>query len=673
MKLLDFIPVKLNFLLICGILFGTHLDVSLGHNSILAGLCFLLLRIIIIKPEYRHSSSFGIIAAITTLNIGVIAVDLSRPSTSKDHYSQFTIDKAIRWDLKITNELNAGYHWRYIVKVIGVNGRKASGKLLLSIPKDMRSESLSVDDEILIWAQARAFSPPLNPHQFNYSTYMSGLGVQHQIRLNSGKFYRKKVPERTITGLAAAVRNQVTDKLRNAGIRKEELGIIQALLLGERKEIDAEIYTDYKNAGAIHMLAVSGLHIGIILLFLDFILKPIELFPGGRKIKLGITVFLLWGFAILAGFSASVIRAVAMFSFVAYAIYLNRPGNSFNILALSMFFILIVFDPTLLFQPGFQMSYLAVIFIVWIYPLLQRFWSPGNKLIRRLWQLFSVSLSAQLGVLPISLFYFHQFPGLFFVSNLLVIPFLGLILGLGITLVCLTILDLLPNFLAGGYASLIKLMNTVIGWIASHDEFIIKDVSFDLVQVLLLYLAICTLILLLSKIRFRVFAFFLIAVLGLQGWSLFLLHRDISMQKTIVLHQTANSIIFHQTGRNLAVFTADSIRAKALIRNYKVAERIDQMAYYPVKNRYKIAEKRLLIVDSFAVLPEHLEPEVLLLRQSPRFNLDRYLANCSPKLIIADGSNYLNYINRWKKTCKRRKIPFHYTGEKGAYYFTAGY
>ena len=145
--------------------------------------------------------------------------------------------------------------------------------------------------------------------------------------------------------MAAKIRNHIIEKLKKENFGTEELGVIQALLLGQRNEITSEIDADYKNAGAYHILALSGLHIGILLGLLHFLLKPLELLPKGRTVKLVVIVVLLWGFALLAGLSASILRAVAMFSFVAYALYLNRPTSNFNILALSLFFILLLLDP----------------------------------------------------------------------------------------------------------------------------------------------------------------------------------------------------------------------------------------------------------------------------------------------------------------------------------------
>ena len=164
--------------------------------------------------------------------------------------------------------------------------------------------------------------------------------------------------------------------------------MIQALLLGKRDDISETNYNNYKNAGVVHILAVSGLHVGIILFLLEFILSPLERLPKGKTIKLIVVVLLLWGYAFVAGLSPSIFRAVTMFSFVAYALYLSRPTNLFNIIALSMLFILLV-KPLFLFQVGFQMSYAVVFAIVWIYPKLQKFWFPENIIIRKTWQLLS--------------------------------------------------------------------------------------------------------------------------------------------------------------------------------------------------------------------------------------------------------------------------------------------
>lgn len=380
-------------------------------------------------------------------------------------------------------------------------------------------------------------------------------------------------------------------------------------------------------------------------------------------------MILLWCFAFVAGLSAPVVRAVSMFSFVAYALYLNRPSNTFNILALSVFFILLIGNPRLLFQAGFQMSYTAVLSIVWIYPKLQRFWNPRNHIVKKTWQLFSVSIAAQLGVFPISLYYFHQFPGLFFLSNLLIVPILGLILGMGIVVIITALGGILPSFLVTVYTQLIRFMNQVVHWVAAQEAFIFKDISFDGTQLLLWYFLVISLVLTLEKISFIRMIILLGAILCLQGRAIYLHYKLLRSESLILLHQTANSTMFHQKGNLLDVYTSDGTKLASLITNFKVAERITQTSNHPIKNTYTLGMEKILIIDSFGISPTNFNPDIVILTQSPKINLDRYLSSSSPKLILADGSNYFSYIARWEATCAKRKLPFHATAEKGAYYF----
>ncbi len=673
MKLLEFVSIKLALFLVSGILVGFYFDVSVFLPLAITCIGLLLLGILFVQKKSRENPFFGIVFGLVTIGIGMFSVSLAQPKNHSDHYSKQDLKVPHSWHLKVREVMKSGsYSDRYIAILKGSDNEKASGRILLSIASDTSSKKLQVDDELVIWGSIKEISAPLNPHQFNYKGYLEGLGIYHQIRLDSHNYFSKEHPSETPYGVAANLRNTINSKLKKANFGTEELGIIQALLLGQRNDISTETYNSYKNAGAVHILAVSGLHIGILLMLLEFLFSPLERLPKGKTIKLVIIVLLLWGFAFLAGLSASVIRAVTMFSFVAYALYLNRPSNTFNILALSMFFILLVFNPMLLFHVGFQMSYAAVFAIVWLYPKLQRFWYPKNLIIRKGWQLLSVSIAAQLGVLPISLYYFHQFPGLFFVSNLLIVPFLGLILGIGIVVIILALVNLLPNFLATVYNSLIHVMNSVIGWVAGQEAFIFKDIPFDKMQLVLSYLVIFFLVFSLTKNSFRRMVFLLLGIIGFQAWSIFIVYTTQQQAKLMVLHQIGNTVLFHQKGAQLTILTTDDTAVEKMATDYKVAENIRKVMYQPLKNSYVLNSQKVLILDSLGIYPPNtLQPDFLLLSQSPRINLERYLDSVRPKTIIADGSNYTTYVNRWKKTCEQKKLPFYYTGEKGAYYFAS--
>ncbi len=669
MKLLAYAPIKLSLLLILGILLGYFFPVPLGYSF-----CFLLISMFVLGYFFVKKKNTGLgfelAAAITVIFLGIFSFTESQPNYHDSHFSKITETSFPLLQVKIYDALKPNtFSQSYLATVLTVDGKKTSGKILVNQSIDSTSNSFQVDDELFIRSKILNIKPPLNPHQFDFRKYMQHFGVYHSVRLTHENSFSSPNPTRTLIGHAQQIRSTITKKLSQEQFGREQLSIIQALLLGERDTISQETYTNYVDAGAVHILAVSGLHIGILLLLIQFLLRPLNLLPHGRILVLAISVVLLWGFAFLAGLSPSIIRACTMFTFVAYAMYLNRPSNSFNILALSMFFILLAINPNLLFQVGFQMSYAAVFAIVWIYPLLQKWWFPKNKIVRYLWQLLSVSVAAQSGVLPISLFYFHQFPGLFFISNLLIVPFLGLILGMGILIILLSLLDMVPPPLIWFYNAVIGLMNKMVGWIAEQEAFVLKSISFDNVQLFLGYLIIGTLIYSLTKVAYKRVMYFLGLVLIFQLYVIFQNYESGDKEEAIILHQVKNSVLFHRNGKTLNVISSDSTTAMRLVENYRVQERIDQVNYASLKNSYTIEGRSLLIIDSTGIYTQSDPNSMYVITQSPKINLERFIQQSQPKEIIADGSNYPSYIERWEKTCIKHKIPFHYTGETGYYVF----
>jgi competence protein ComEC len=670
MQLLKFVPIKLTLFLILGIIIGWYTNINFTILfSLVIGL--LIVAGFLFKSQKRTNTYlFGFNSMLLTFCIGLLAISINKPKNNFDHYSKHTNSNPQELHLKISEVLKSNaFSERYIGKVSQVKNNHTTGEILITISKDSLKRKLHIDNELIVYEKTSPIKKPLNPYEFDYNEYLEKIGVYDQLYLKSSNYIPIKNYKTSLYGTAAKLRIKIIKNLREEQFGNDELGIIQALLLGERNDISKETFDNYKNAGAIHILAVSGLHIGILLLILQFLLQPIENLLYGKKIKLILIVILLWAFAFLAGLSASIVRAVTMFSFLAYAEYLNRPANKFNILALSMFFTLLI-KPTYLFNVGFQMSYAAVFAILWVYPILQGFWFPKNIILNKGWQLMSVSIAAQLGVIPISLFYFHQFPGLFFISNLIIIPCLGFILSGGILVILLSLLNILPNYIVVIYNALIQFMNTIVGWIAQQESFIFKNISFDTFQLLLAYVAITSLVLCCTKATFKRVVIFLISILLFQSYLLFSEFKTQQNKELIVLHQSKNSALVYKKGNTAIVLSNQPNRLKNILNNYRTGEKIKTLQNDSLNNSYNIQEKRIYVIDSNAVLDSTLiKVDYLMLTQSPKINLERCLSIIQPKMIIADGSNYTSIVNKWKETCVKKKLPFHYTGEKGTYYF----
>jgi competence protein ComEC len=668
MQQFNFISVKLTFFLILGILLGYYFESKISYVLAALLVSLIILGIAFKKQTRNGFPFFGIIASITATILGVFIISISNPKNNSLHYTNHLIENENEWLVKIDEVLKpSAFSKRYVVKAKSLNQHEVAGKLILRVPNNSTNSLFDVDDELLVLSDVKTITKSLNPHQFDYQGFLKKKRIYHQLSGAENKFIRIQNPTKTVFGYASNFRQRLIEKLRKENFGEEELGVIQALLLGQRNDISEETYNNYKSAGAVHILAVSGLHIGILLLLLQFVLKPIELLPKGKTIKLIAIVCLLWSFAFIAGLSASIVRAVTMFSFLAYAMYLNRPTNTFNIIALSMFFILL-FKPLFLFQVGFQMSYAAVMAIVWVYPKLQRFWYPENIIVRKGWQLVAVSIAAQLGVLPISLFYFHQFPALFFISNLLVIPFLGIILGVGILVLLLTSINTLPQAIVSFYNFLIKSMNAAIEFVAKQEAFVFRDIAFDRIQLIIGYLIAISMIIAFSKPKFKNLAFFLSCIIAFQGWLLFQERKTASKEQLVLTHEVANTMLLKQEGNSMTVFGKLSKFSQRTLQDYKTAERIDSVNYAELKNSFSANSLKLYLMDSLGIYPGQ-KTDYLVLTQSPKINLERLLDSIQIQKVLVDGSNYNSYVARWKATCLKRKLPFHYTGEKGAYYF----
>ena len=669
MNILQFVGIKLTFFIVIGVVIGFYWDPP-SSAVLITGIIFMIVLalLLILKPK-REENLFGIMAMFTALWLGILCMALHRDFSYREQFSDVEIQVPNLWKLEIVEVLKSTDHYhRYVARVLSVDSISSAGKILCRMSTDIDHARLAADYQLLVKARAMEFSKPLNPHQFDYKSYMEKLGIYHQLRLETENALILKTGSSSVFGIADRLRQKITFELGKRKFEAGALSIIQALLLGQRNNISDTTYSDYRNAGALHILAVSGLHIGIVLLIVQYFLKPLDILPRGKLLKMILALVLLWSYAVIAGFSASVIRAATMFSFLAYSGYLNRPGISFNILALSMAFILLFIDPLLLFQPGFQLSYSAVFAILWLYPKLLRLVSPKTVLTSKLWQLISVSIAAQAGILPVSLYYFHQFPTLFLISNLIIVPFLGIILGMGFLLIALMLIDLLPEPLVVIYNEMITTMNSLIKWVAGREGFVIENIYFDHGHLILFYMLLIATVWMLHKaVLQRIYIATAVAVC-LQCWDGYTRIQLKSKEQLAIMHSIGNTVMLHQKNGNVKVFSAGEKFNNQLISDFKTGERIAHISYDSLRNAYQFKNKKMLILDHNGLKGSPaIDAEILMLSGSPRLNLDRILHECKPDLVIADGSNYRSYVERWQQSCWQQDIPFHNTSEQGAF------
>jgi competence protein ComEC len=666
-RLFNYVPIHFLLFLILGILtqFYTNFWQFGFVQLFLLLLLFLGLLFLIPSKIVRTLCSF-----LVFFLIGVSAVFINNKTNYQNHYKSYLNSNA-QVTLKVAKILKSGmYAHKFEADVIQVDTLKTKGTILLNIFKDSFSSTLKVDEILVTKALFTEIKPPLNPHQFNYKLYLAKQGIHQQLFLEKSDYISLDFDGLSLVGFSAKFRDLVQEALSKYHFKPDELAVINALLLGQRQDISKDLREQYSNAGAIHILAVSGLHVGIILLILSLLLKPVERFKNGNFIKSLLIIGILWMFAFVAGLSASVVRAVTMFTFLAIGNAFQRKKVTEFSLISSMFFLLLV-KPLFLFDVGFQLSYLAVFGIIWVQPKLYKIYTPTYKIEHKIWQLITVSMAAQIGVLALSLYYFHQFPGLFMLSNLVIIPCLGAILIGGILIIFMALLGGLPQFLASIYGFIISLMNSFVRWISKQEYFLFKDISLSFLMMIATYVLLVFGIRFLMKKAPQKAIYFLVSVLLFQGVILFEKYQKNAKKELIVFHKTRKSALGLRNSGVVNIYhTIDSLEVENLnmFQSYTVGENIKPIFINQFSDVFRFKNKDVLVIDSLGVYEvKGLEKPIVLMRNSPKLNMERLIKTMNPSHIIADGSNYKSYVNRWRMSAKKLKIPFHDTGEKGAF------
>lgn len=624
------------------------------------------------KSAPQNKSIASILLLLLFVLLGLWTTQLHDPKSKHNHYSHFLeqINTSNRLVLKVCNEMNpTAYNYRYKAKVVGLNNLKSSGEILISIPKNTAIEPLFIDDLLYIQTELKSIGSPKNPYGFNYRTYMEGKGIIHQINLQEHSKFVTAKGKGSINGWASKTKTFVESKIDALDINDTARAFLKAFYLAIRTEIPEDVKINYKNSGVLHILALSGLHVGILLTILELLLRPIVRLRHGRKMRSFIVILVLWGFAVLTGLSPSIVRAVTMFSFFALAHGLHRPTNSINTLFISALVILLV-RPNFLFEVGFQLSYTAVLGILLIKPILDQYWQPKHFVLKPMVSLLNVSVAAQLGVLPLSLYYFHQFPALFFLTNLLVVPLLVLCLWGGFFIIVFSGIKAINEPLIYGFEYLIEMMNKCTNWVANFDVFLFKNITFDGVMVFVFYLIFSLIFKFIKTKKFKTIVVLGIAIIGFQLYVLF--HYKIqSHQEFIVFQKVKHTFLGFRNGTTFETHTTitDSIN-DAFIEDYSINQGIYKNATLHLKRFYNIDGNQLLLVDSLGLFDfKSTTFDWVLLRNSPKIHLEQLINKLHPKLIIADGSNYRSFVERWKRTCTQKGVKFYDTQKNGAFIY----
>ena len=428
-------------------------------------------------------------------------------------------------------------------------------KVIAYFSKENFDSTLLVGDQLILLTQPKQIMNMGNPFEFDYRAMMHNKAIDFSVYLTPGTYRKTGIKIHRISYWAEQVRDKLVALLSATKIEKEECAVISALTLGYRAEIDPETLNYFVNTGTIHVLSVSGLHVALIFFILSFIFSGINKGKFGTIFYPTLMILFLWIYAFITGFSPPVQRSTVMFTFVIIGSVLRRPVNIYNSLTASAL-VLIILDPNVLFDVGFQLSYLAIFGIVLLQPPLESLIQLKNKMLKWTWTMFTVSIAAQLITFPLSILYFNQFPNLFWLSNYFAIPGTTLLMWLTFGFFISSPIPIISNVLAQIIQFVTNLMLVILKWMGELPHAVTHGIVFNPLQTWILYILITAFIIYgFSKNKTGLFVG-LVLLIALQISTLWI-NNDLFNQKTIYVYNSKNTIIQLINGRENYILLDD--------------------------------------------------------------------------------------------------------------------
>lgn len=652
------------------------LALALLIASLLAFLCVVVCTRL---RQQRYYGLLGFLIFLALFNWGYVSTWQTHPEINHSHFSRGEY-RALIGNVADEPIVRSNY-LRFSLEIIHAYGKEGianvTGKLMVTVAMQdsFSSQSINYGDKLLIPARYQEVPPPYNPGELDYRSYLANKNIWHQGYLSPTEVRKVGTGSgNPFVARALKLRKNLVAKFERYIHDKDAFSVASTLILGYRADLSDELLQAFSNTGTIHVLSVSGMHVVIVFWMFSKLLGWMDRRRKLRMAKFIILITAVWSYAALTGFSPSVLRASVMISFVIAASAFNQENRIYNSISASAFFLLL-YEPKLITDVGFQLSYLAVLGIIFLAPLWQVIFVSNHRFVKPIGSYVGMSMSAQAGAGPLATYYFHQFPIYFLVANLFIaLPASG-IMYLGFALL------ILP---AGGLASWIGallekgilLVNTVLYGIEQLPQATLRGIWIDMWDSLVIYLLIFSITLAMVN-RSKPWFYSMLAAIAVllctssvrgfqkhydRGIIIFNVKRDVA----IGLISDGEAWVYS----NLVSLDNRTIRYAVLpgLESSVPADRIHfvspDSSYYNgqiyIKDQIiQFGDTRLMVYDEKKTYRGQLEVDILLLRSNPRIPLGKLLQNIRCKQLVIDGSNHRFTIERLIQEAKSNDIPLY--------------
>ncbi len=667
-----------------GILFQVNFQYIAFHVTAL--ICILLFSITVLlhvfklNNNYRLNKVWGLVISLFLFAFGVQLVHIKQKKELFFSGDQETfIATIVEQPEEKKNSIKTILTLDYLKDSNKWNNSRT--KILCYFEKDSSTMMLNLGDQILVNAFINEIKHTGNPYAFNYKKYLKYKKIYNQCFIKSGNY---KLLETNKGPKAYLFSNKIRRQLLNIyienGIRGEEFAVLSALTLGYKSELTPELKESFSTSGAMHILAVSGLHVGIIYIILCKLIFFLQRIKYGKYIQSIIVILVLFFYAFLTGLSDSVFRATIMFSFISIGKMFTRQVNIYNSIAASAFILLFI-NPYSLMNVGFQLSYAAVLSIIFFQPKLYSLLNFQNTFLDYFWQLISVSIAAQIGTFPITMFYFGQFPLYFILTNILIIPIATIIIYSAFILFILSFSNGLTQVIAIFLNFITRFLNKSISFIenlpySKIDQFLVDGYESIL---WIIFILMISFFIISKRIKFLKFSLILALLVFFYNLS----NSYINSKKSIFIVHHINktsSIHFIKNNRSQVFLNNDvdlcdtnlKYNLSPVWKNLEICKnsRSIDSVHKPLKF-IQFKSKRIVQLQQNALhninSKNRLKVDYLILSDNIDICFNKLNNHFEFELIIFDSSNNYYRVKNWEKECVKNNTQFYNVLDRGAY------
>lgn len=549
------------------------------------------------------------------------------------------------------------------------------GNVLIYLKKDSLAPALKYGSQIVIHKTLQPITNSGNPGTFDYKRYCLFQDISYQVFLQSKDYSVVYYDNGNwFQYFLFTIRDKVISLLKEYIPGDKEQGVAEALLIGYRNDLDKELVQAYSNTGVVHIIAISGLHLGLIYGLLRGIFNRVKSNRFTRVLKPIVILLVIWLFTFLAGAVPSILRSAVMFTFIIMGETFNRRTNIYNTLAASAF-CLLIWNPFNLWDVGFQLSYAAVLSIVIFMRPIYSLLYFKNKFLKNGWELMAATFAAQILTLPLVIYTFHQLPLLFFITNLVAVPVSTFILYGELALVALCFIKPLCILLGYFLFGCIWFMDKSIELVNSIPFSVWINLQLSVLQAMLLFIIIVTFaISLLQKNKLSLFVSLTITAIFFIVRSVDFINKN-NQHKLIVYNVPKYAAADIIEGRKYtfigdSILTQDDFLQNFHLKPSRILYRVGFDKYYSEAHFASVGNKYIAIItdkSAITVSSNKTNVDILILSHNPKVYIAQLQQAFNFKQLVFDSSNPLWKIEKWKKDCENLHLRFHSVPGEGAF------